>query len=63
MDWFFFERYSLITATVCAYKLNNARKRKKHCLYTYNFETCPTTHFYFSKNFIFLKIMIRCMLN
>ena len=26
---FFFERCSLITTTVCAYKLNNARKRTK----------------------------------
>ena len=31
---FFFERCSLITATVCAYKLNNARQRvRKICLH------------------------------
>ena len=44
---FFFER--LITATMCAYKMNNARSEKEQYIgYIYIFKTIPTTHFWFN---------------
>ena len=50
IGFFFFERcYSLITATVCAYKLNNARFHSPLQLQDYIFflKTFPTLHFIF----------------
>ena len=45
---FFFERCSLITATVCAYKLNNARfEKEQSTAYIYILKTFPTLHFNF----------------
>ena len=52
---FFFERCSLLTVTVCAYKSNNARygvtfrKRTNHWLKKH-FKTFPTMYFNFFKN-------------